>query len=193
MNEVLSKNVLDAPHDYPMLHSLGQYGQLKLEAIPESCKGMSVLDIGGYDGRFGYACLQRGATSAICLENEEWTKYYSGTWVSPGTFPGVEYVKGDFLIHDAWYDLVLCYNVLYHCEKWLDAIPALKRLTKGTLCISTYWANGTEGWKEYLESGTGFERATPTIPGLLKELADVGFKAYPFMAVKDETIVLRCL
>ena len=184
--------VLSAPSRYPMSTSLERIGPLKLEAIPQSLDGMSVLDIGGYDGRFAYQCLTRGASRAVCLDNDEWKEYYGQTWPAPEQFEGVVYEHGDFLDHQEQYDLVLCFNVLYHCARWQEAADALRRLTKKTLCLSTYCAQGTQGWTPYIESGTNYERATPTMPGLFKALGDAGFKDYPYLRVQDNVVVLRC-
>lgn len=177
---------------YPMADSLARYGAIKLACIPDKLDGKRVLDIGGYDGRFAAECLQRGAATAVCLESQEWKHYMRGTWPEPGTFEGVEYQEGDFLEHQDVYDLVLCFNVLYHCARWQTAADALRRLTSDTLCISTYWAVGSQGWNEYVEMGTNFHRATPTIPGLFQELGQAGFSDFPYIQTKDELVVMRC-
>ena len=188
----MAETILAAPSGYPMADSLSRFGELKAACIPKDLTGRTVLDIGGYDGRFAKLCLDRGAKSALCLDNQEWASYGKGQWPVPQQFEGVEYRKGDFLELTKQFDLVLCFNVLYHCERWLEAPIALRRLSQGEVCISTYWAEGQQGWKEYTEMGTGFIRATPTIPGLLWGLAEAGFKQFPFSQAKDEMIVLRC-
>lgn len=187
-------NVLaDSLEKYPMLDSLTRYGALKLASIPERLDGKTVLDIGGYDGRFALECLQRGADKAVCLDNNEWNHYYQGTWPNPQRLPGVDYSQGDFLEWQQSYDVVLCFNVLYHTERWKEAAMALRRLTKEVLCLSTYYAAGEEGWVPYTESGTGFLRATPTLRGLLEDLALAGFSQFEYKEVKDDTVVLRCI
>lgn len=175
-----------------MAESLDRFGQLKADCIPKNLTGRTVLDIGGYDGRFAKLCLDRGAESAVCLDNQEWSHYQTGTWKRPQRFEGVEYVQGDFLEWEGRYDLVLCFNVLYHCAEWENASPALRRLTKGEMCLSTYWAAGVGGWNEYTEVGTNFKRATPTIPGLFEALGKAHFQEYHFLEVKGEMVVLRC-
>ena len=182
----------DVLPNYPMLDSLKRIGPLKLASIPKKLNGLSVLDIGGYDGRFAWGCRRRGAARAVCLENEEWAKYNVGTWPKPEKFPYVEFVQGDFLDWQESFDLVLCFNVLYHCARWEEAAFALRRLTRGELCVSVYVASGTSGWVPYVEEGTGYQKATPTVPGLIEALASAGFPDYPHTAVRDGVIILRC-
>ena len=51
------------------------YGPAKASAIPTDCTGLTVLDLGGYDGRFGQVALERGAKSVLVLDNEDWRRY----------------------------------------------------------------------------------------------------------------------
>ena len=174
----------------PMGTVYQEYGPLKREAIPQDLTGLTVLDIGGYDGRFGAVCLERCASRVVVLDNGEWQLYYGGNWPIPQHFTGLEYVEADFMQWAEPFDIVLFYNVLYHCADWEGALPKLRRLVKGELCLSTYWAEGTDKWVGYSEDGR--RRATPTLHGLQKALENAGFMEPSFYEVKDAHVVIRC-
>lgn len=157
--------------DYPMSDALARYGPAKAEAIPLDCTDLTVLDIGGYDGRFGAIALARGASRVVVLDNEEYRFYYKGTWPQPGRDPHLEYIQGDFMAWEQPFDLVLFYNVLYHCAEWEKALPKALSLAKRCFCLSTYVAEG-EGWRQYEESGTGFSRATPSLSVVRESLRE---------------------
>ena len=177
----------------PMLDVYSRFGTLKWAAVP-ACYGKTVLDIGGYDGRFGFDCFVRGAKSVKVLDNGEYRTYLNATgrWQEPAHCPDLEYISGDFMEWDESADIVLFFNVLYHCGDWLGAFPKLRALTKEWLCLSTYFAEGDSGWREYEEQGTGLRRATPTIPALLEALDSNGLTERPFLETLDDHVVIRC-
>lgn len=166
------------------------YGPAKLACIPADCTGMTVLDIGGYDGRFGFVAKQRGAKSVLVLDNQDWRRYHGQRWPDPKRFPELDYAQGDFMEEEGDYDLVLFFNVLYHCDRWGEALPKVKLLTKKILCLSTYWADGTASWHQY--SDEGLTRATPTIPGLFQALGESGFQCYDYVQVVEKHVIVRC-
>ena len=166
------------------------YGPAKASAIPTDCTGLTVLDLGGYDGRFGQVALERGAKSVLVLDNEDWRRYHGQGWPSPQHFDRLDYQQGNFQEHQGQYDLVLFFNVLYHCDNWEQALPKVASLTKKILCLSTYWADGQSGWQEY--SDEGLTRATPTIPGLFQALGESGFQCYDYVQVVEKHVIVRC-
>lgn len=175
----------------PMASPYSLYGAIKEQAIPEQLEGRSVLDIGGYDGRFAKVCFDRGAAPVAVLDSQEWRAYHGGVWPSPRQFDGISYQLGDFMEREEGADLVLFYNVLYHCKDWLGALPKVRQLTKWRLCLSTFFAQGT-GWVGYTDSGPQEQRATPSVPALFRALTAAGFLVYESIVLKGDHIILRC-
>jgi SAM-dependent methyltransferase len=111
--------------------------------------GKTVIDCGGYDGAAAKQLLDQGASRAICLDNQQYEHY---GW-DDKRFPGVEYVKGDFIdildddtreellaegLHPplleipAQYDIVVFWNVLYHLRNPWRALNKIREITKPT-------------------------------------------------------------
>lgn len=109
-------------------------------AIPERLDGLTVLDVGGYDGRFAKLCLDRGAASAICLDSRQWEHY---GWQETPQLPGVEYVQGDFRTWQEPVDVVLFFNVLYHVEDPWAALAHLRTITRQQMILAslTIWSD----------------------------------------------------
>lgn len=109
-------------------------------AIPEDLSGLTVLDIGGYDGRFARLCLERGARRAICLDSRQWEQY---GWTEPPRLPGVEYVQGDFREWQEPVDVALFFNVLYHLENPFAALQHLRTITRQEMILAslTVWSD----------------------------------------------------
>lgn len=100
--------------------------------------GKTVLDIGGYDGRFAKQALDQGAAEALCLDNQQWEHY---GWKSPARFADVEYRWGDFTNWVPTYDVVICFNVIYHVKAPQLALEALRSITRERLllCSLVVW------------------------------------------------------
>lgn len=136
--------------------------------------GRSVLDIGGYDGRWSADALKRGAASAVVVDNGEWEAY---GWGAPGTADArIVFERGDLFDLKEPADVVLCGNVLYHVKRPLDALQTLRRLAAEALVLRTSFVVASDlpdGWKWYPD-GSGHPNGTvwnrPTLPALEREL-----------------------
>src|SRR5713226_4232481 len=116
-----------------ILHSGGKTAMA--DWLPLDCEGKSVLDIGGYDGRAAKVALERGAASAILLDNGEWAQY---DWGAPGLADErIKRVDGDFLDYHKPADIVICHKVIYHLRDPLAGLRKLHELTREWLSIST--------------------------------------------------------
>lgn len=122
--------------------------------LPEDLTGMSVLDIGAWDGFFSFEAEKRGAASVIAVDAaEEEGGHWGGTagfdlarkllnsqveYVESSIYDLHHYDKANPQIHEA-YDLVLFYGVLYHLPFPQTAIKQLARFTKpgGILLLET--------------------------------------------------------
>src|ERR1700682_4360478 len=75
-------------------------------------KGKTVLDLGGYRGRECAVALDAGAKSAVCVDDESWRTY--DRWADTEIFPGVQYIKDNFMNYTKPADIVILKNVIYH-------------------------------------------------------------------------------
>ncbi len=125
-NGIVSKGVDDSPRKLRRLH------------LPDDLSGLSVLDIGAWDGFFSFEAERRGARRVLAVDSYSWNGQGWGT-------------KGGFdLAHSAFgsrvesrtidlldvspattgtFDLVLFLGVLYHLR---DPLPALERVASVT-------------------------------------------------------------
>jgi tRNA (mo5U34)-methyltransferase len=114
--------------------------------LPASLEGLSVLDIGAWDGFFSFECERRGAARVVA------TDYYSWHGSGWGTKAGFELAREalgshvedvDVDVMDiapgrlGTFDLVLFLGVLYHLRHPLLAIEKIAAVTRGTLILET--------------------------------------------------------
>lgn len=182
-----SKNLMDKLRDDQ------QTERIRLEGIPENLDDYTVLDLGGYDGKFARLALDRGAISATVVDNKEWIQYEWGAFEPK---PGVRYVDSDIMDWHQPADLVICYNVLYHVKQPLPFLRHLRKLTRGTLSLCTSFVEkGDGGWVVY-PTGLGHPNKTvwcrPTPDGLTRALFDAGFLLVREIGRWGDHIVVRC-
>lgn len=162
-------------------------------ALPERLDGKTVLDIGGYDGRFAAECLRRGAKEAICLDNTQWEHY---GWKQPEPLAGVQYFRGDFMEWQEPFDVVLFFNVLYHCPEPRTALAHLREITREQmlLCSLVVW-DDREVWypRAPFEVNPSDDTVfwSPSDAGLAKLLSITGWETED-VAKAAERLVLRC-
>lgn len=154
----------------------------KLTAIPEKLDGLTVLDVGGYDGHMAKLCLERGARSATVVDNGQF-KLYEGYNNSP--VEGVEFIWADIIDYEINIidkaDVVLCFDVIYHSKVPYLLAEKLYELTKKYLCISSRIVPGDDShWRLLAPREQHHNDPTvvwkPTISSLRKLLTIVGFK-----------------
>jgi tRNA (mo5U34)-methyltransferase len=120
----------------PELHA----SELASFSLPD-LRGLSVLDVGAYDGFYSFLAEEQGADRVVALD------------VWPGGREGfdlahrlrgssVEAVQGDFTTMDlaalGTFNVVLFLGVLYHLEDPLGALFQLRQLDPGVLVIETH-------------------------------------------------------
>lgn len=143
--------------------------------------GKSVLDVGGYDGRYAARCLERGAADAVVFDSEQWRHY---GWSDFQPLPGVQYVRGD--LTDARVrelvpaDVVLCFNVLYHVKDVWGACEALRHVTRERCLVYTQILPGVDGpvWRNWQRNDANYNDMCywrPSERGLISLLNEVGF------------------
>ena len=114
--------------------------------LPRSLAGLSVLDIGAWDGFFSFECERRGAARVVA---SDWFSWHGPGWGSKQAFElarealgsRVEDVDVDVLDLDpaqvGQFDLVLFLGVLYHLKDPMLALEKVSSVTKGTVILET--------------------------------------------------------
>lgn len=162
--------------------------------VPADCAGLTVLDVGGYDGRMAALALERGAARAVCLDSGQWGHY---GWTKPDPLPGVEYRCGDFRSWLEPADVVLFYNVLYHVEDPWRALEHLRAITRRemVLCSLVVW-NDAPVWEIYEPREVNPADDTvywgPSEAGLRRLLKLTGWTEVTEVGKAFERLVLRC-
>ena len=114
--------------------------------LPEDLAGLSVLDIGAWDGFFSFEAERRGAKRVLATDSFCWGQ---GGW---GTKAGFELARRALRskVEDSnidplelspekigTFDLVLCLGVLYHMRHPLLALERVASVTRGRLILQT--------------------------------------------------------
>ena len=115
-------------------------------ALPASLKGLTVLDIGAWDGFFSFECERRGASRVVAADYYSW---HDAGWGTKAGFQlarealgsRVEDVDIDVMDLSAervgTFDLVLFLGVLYHLRHPLLALERVASVTRGRLILET--------------------------------------------------------
>jgi tRNA (mo5U34)-methyltransferase len=115
-------------------------------SLPASLKGLSVLDIGAWDGFFSFECERRGASRVVAADHYSWS---AAGWGTKAGFQlarealesRVEDVDIDVMDLSAervgTFDLVLFLGVLYHLRHPLLALERVASVTRRTLILET--------------------------------------------------------
>jgi len=141
-------------------------------------EGLSVLDIGGYNGALAAECVLRGASPATVVDSEQWRQYQDyGITERP---KGVDFVVQDIMEYALTADIVLAFDVFYHMKSPYLFAEKLAQLTRKMLCLSTrYVEGGDDMWKLFRPREQHHNDPTvfwkPTLGSLHKMLGIVGF------------------
>lgn len=114
--------------------------------LPDDLAGLSVLDVGAWDGFFSFEAERRGARRVLATDSFCWGQ---GGW---GTKAGFELARRALRskVEDSdidpldlspekigTFDLVLCLGVLYHMRHPLLALERVASVTRGRLILQT--------------------------------------------------------
>ena len=127
----------------------------RVPALPEDFGGMSVLDIGTFDGFYAFLAEARGAGRVVAIDNEQYREWVSSRW-------GVELQGGegfaairelldsrvDYQRIDAFdldelgetFDFILCFGILHRVENPLGLLKIIRRrlATGGRVLLETH-------------------------------------------------------
>jgi tRNA (mo5U34)-methyltransferase len=121
--------------------------KLRNFGIPERLDGLSVLDIGAWDGFFSFEAERRGARDVLATDSFSWG---GGGWASKNGFDfahGALHSRVRAMAIDVMelhpekvgqFDLVLCLGVLYHLRHPLLALERVFSVTGKQLILETH-------------------------------------------------------
>jgi len=124
-------------------------------ALPEDFAGMSVLDVGCFDGFYAFLAERRGAQRVVAVDNEQYRLWVASRWgveleggegfraVHRLLGSTVEYRRMDAFALDGLeerFDLVYCFGILHRVENPLGLLRVLRGRTVdgGTVLLETY-------------------------------------------------------
>jgi tRNA (mo5U34)-methyltransferase len=133
----------------------GRDHRYRVSALPEDFAGMSVLDVGCFDGFYAFLAEQRGAERVVAVDNEQYRLWVASRWgveVQGGEgFRAVHRLLGSMVEYrrmDAFgldqleerFDLVYCFGILHRVENPLGLLRVLRGRTVdgGTVLVETY-------------------------------------------------------
>lgn len=114
--------------------------------LPENLAGKSVLDIGGWDGYFAFACEKRNASRVVVCDVSQAA---GGNWGGTAGFNMAKRLlnsKVEFKelsvnelspSNAGIFDITLQYGVLYHLENMLPALKATASVTREYTLLET--------------------------------------------------------
>jgi len=162
-----------------------------LYGIPESLEGMTVMDVGTGDGFFAFEMERRGADRVVAVDiarlgdadwlpqrraeigatadNQDWPKHFRMAHAMRGS--SVEYRHAN--IYDlspynvGTFDLVFCGSLLLHLKSPLNALLAIRSVTRSMAVIETSLDASLEARPDLVQRGVvGFGPAdVEALPG----------------------------
>jgi tRNA (mo5U34)-methyltransferase len=136
-------------------HGLARDHRYRISTLPEDFNGMSVLDVGTFDGFYAFLAEARGAERVVAVDNEQYREWVSSRW-------GVELEGGegfaaikelldsevDYRRLDAFdldelgetFDFIFCFGILHRVENPLGLLKLLRRRLApgGRVLLETY-------------------------------------------------------
>jgi len=183
--------------------------QTMIDFLPQSFKGMSILDIGCWDGLFGFEAEKRGASKVLGIDNhsggdgfsQERLKAIKGGGFKPlmtaKAILGSNVECQAMNVYDispeniGEFDCTFFFGVLYHLWHPMLALQLIRRVTKKCLFIETH-VNETVDQSQplirFYPRGEKYEGSTWVGPNLLtlyEMLLCVGFKKVMLYRFRD--------
>lgn len=134
----------------------------RIPALPEELSGLSVLDVGAFDGFYSFVAEARGAERVLAIDNEQYVHWVEARWdvsLRGGegfrTIAGlldsrVEYRRADAFELDELgerFDLIYCFGILHRVGNPLGLLRRLgDRLNEGgCVLVETHGVPGDSG------------------------------------------------
>ena len=118
----------------------------RIPALPESFSGMSVLDVGTFDGFYAFLAEARGARRVVAVDNEQYRVWVKSRWgveleggegftaIRELLRSKVEYRRLDAFDLDQFeetFDFILCFGILHRVENPLGLLKVIRRRLAG--------------------------------------------------------------
>jgi tRNA (mo5U34)-methyltransferase len=127
----------------------------RVSMLPKNFTGMSVLDVGTFDGFYGFLAERRGAERVVAVDNEQYRLWVASRWgveLDGGEgFGAIHQLLGsavDYQRMDAFelasleerFDLVYCFGILHRVENPLGLLRVMRSRTTsgGAVLLETY-------------------------------------------------------
>jgi tRNA (mo5U34)-methyltransferase len=127
----------------------------RVSMLPGDFAGMSVLDVGTFDGFYAFLAERRGARRVVGVDNEQYRLWVASRWgveleggegfraIHRLLGSAVEYRRMDAFELDRLqerFDLVYCFGILHRVENPLGLLRVLRERTAsgGTVLVETY-------------------------------------------------------
>jgi tRNA (mo5U34)-methyltransferase len=127
----------------------------RIPAIPADFGGLSVLDVGSFDGFYAFLAERRGSPRVVAVDNEQYTEWVPASWgvkLSGGEGfraihgllgSSVEYRRIDAFELDRLeeaFDFILCCGILHRVEAPRRLLEVLRRrlATGGRVLVETH-------------------------------------------------------
>jgi tRNA (mo5U34)-methyltransferase len=127
----------------------------RVSTLPGDFGGMSVLDVGTFDGFYAFLAEYRGADRVVAIDNEQYRLWVASRWgvelaggegfrtIHRLLDSGVEYRRMDAFEldrSDERFDLVYCFGILHRVENPLGLLRVLRGRTAsgGIVLVETY-------------------------------------------------------
>ncbi len=129
----------------------------RIPALPEDFSGMSVLDVGTFDGFYAFLAEARGARRVTAVDNEQYKVWVKSRWgveldggegfmaIRELLDSKVEYCRLDAFDLDQLneaFDLIVCFGILHRVDNPLGLLNVLRRRLSagGRVLLETYGA-----------------------------------------------------
>jgi tRNA (mo5U34)-methyltransferase len=127
----------------------------RVSMLPGDCTGMTVLDVGTFDGFYAFLAERRGAERVVAVDNEQYRLWVASRWgveleggegfraIHRLLGSAVEYRRMDAFELDGLeerFDLVYCFGILHRVENPLGLLRVLHGRTAsgGSVLVETY-------------------------------------------------------
>jgi tRNA (mo5U34)-methyltransferase len=136
-------------------HGAARDHRYRVSMLPKDFAGMSVLDVGTFDGFYAFLAERRGAERVVGVDNEQYRLWVASRWgveleggegfraIHRLLGSAVEYRRMDAFELDRLeerFDLVYCFGILHRVENPLGLLRVLRGRTAkgGTVLVETY-------------------------------------------------------
>ena len=140
-------------------HGVARDHRYRIPALPEDFSGMSVLDVGTFDGFYAFLAEARGARRVVAVDNEQYRAWVNSRWgveleggegltaIRELLRSKVEYRRLDALDLDQLdqtFDFILCFGLLHRVDNPMGLLKVLRqRLSAGgRVLLETYGSAG---------------------------------------------------